>query len=332
MTHWYPWGVIVMNAAVAILAALVGFVPPPEVVDYLRDVKPILADRCSSCHGAIRQKAGLRLDTAALIRKGGESGPAIEPGHSGESLLIERVTAGANHPDRMPPPSEGVALGDREIGILRGWIDQGAAAPAEATPADPSRHWAYVPPARSAVPDLAGPGWSRNPIDAFLAAAHRAKGLHASPPARKDLLLRRLYLDLVGLPPTRDELIDFRSDRSPGAYEKVVDRLLASPRYGERWGRHWMDVWRYSDWYGLGEEARYSHPHIWQWRDWIVAALNADKGYDRMLVEMLAADELTPYDPETVRATGFLGATGTSSTAIPGSPIRSSTRPGHSWA
>ena len=114
------------------------------------------------------------------------------------------------------------------------------------------------------------------------------------------------YLDLVGLPPTREELHDFRADQSPGAYEKVVDRLLASPRYGERWGRHWMDVWRYSDWYGLGEEARYSHPHIWQWRDWIVAALNADKGYDRMIVEMLAGDELTPDDPATVRATGFL--------------------------
>ncbi len=114
------------------------------------------------------------------------------------------------------------------------------------------------------------------------------------------------YLDLVGLPPTREELHDFRADQSPGAYEKVVDRLLASPRYGERWGRHWMDVWRYSDWYGLGEEARYSHPHIWHWRDWIIAALNADKGYDRMVVEMLAADELTPDDPATVRATGFL--------------------------
>ena len=113
----------------------------------------------------------------------------------------------------------------------------------------------------------------------------------------KDLWLRRVYLDLVGLPPTRQELHDFRADQSPGAYEKVVDRLLASPRYGERWGRHWMDVWRYSDWYGLGEEARYSHPHIWQWRDWIIAALNADKGYDRMVVEMLAADELTPDDP-----------------------------------
>ena len=244
---------------------------PAQAVDYVRDVKPILAERCYSCHGAIRQKAGLRLDTATLIRRGGESGPAIEPGRSGESLLIERVTAGADSSDRMPPPSEAVALDDHAIGILRAWIDRGAPAPAEAVPADPRRHWAYVPPVRPAVPCPAAQRWSRNPIDAFLAAAHESKGLHASPPLRKDLLLRRVYLDLVGLPPSRDELHDFLRDQSPTAYEKVVDQLLASPRYGERWGRHWMDVWRYSDWYGLGEEARYSHPHIWHWRDWIVA-------------------------------------------------------------
>ena len=277
-----------------------------QTVDYLRDVKPILSERCYSCHGAIRQKAGLRLDTAALVRRGGESGPAIEPGSGDESLLIERVTAGAKSADRMPPPSEGVALGDHEIGILRAWIDRGAPAPAEAAPAEPRRHWAYLPPARPAIPFAGIPERNSNPIDAFLASAHRAKGLRASPPAKNDLLLRRVYLDLVGLPPTRQETHDFRADHSPGTYEKIVDRLLVSPQYGERWGRHWMDVWRYSDWYGLGEEARYSHPHIWQWRDWIIAALNADKGYDRMIVEMLAADELAPDDPATVRATGFL--------------------------
>ena len=206
----------------------------------------------------------------------------------------------------MPPESEGVALGDQEIGILRGWIDQGATAPAEPTPADPRRHWAYQPPVRPAVPCPAGQGWSRNPDRRLPRGGSPVEGIAASPPVSKDLWLRRVYLDLVGLPPTREELHDFRDDQSPDADEKVVDRLLASPRYGERWGRHWMDVWRYSDWYGLGEEARYSHPHIWQWRDWIVAALNADKGYDRMVVEMLAGDELTPDDPATVRATGFL--------------------------
>ncbi len=298
-----------MRIKVALVAGLLVLAcssAPAQAVDYVGDVKPILAERCYSCHGAIRQKAGLRLDTATLIWRGGESGPAIEFGRSNESLLIERVTAGANSPDRMPPPSEGVLLGDHEVAILRGWIDQGAAAPTEPVPADPRRHWAYVPPVRPAVPYPAGPGWSRNPIDAFLEAGYQSKGLRRSLHVRQDLLLRRVYLDLAGLPPTREELHEFRGDQSPVAYEKVVDQLLANPRYGERWGRHWMDVWRYSDWYGLGEEVRYSHPHIWQWREWIVGALNTDKGYDRMVVEMLAADELTPDDPATVRATGYL--------------------------
>jgi hypothetical protein len=298
-----------MKIHCAVMVSLLIFArssPAADAVDYLRDVKPILAERCFSCHGAIRQKGGLRLDTAALIRRGGERGPVIEAGKSGESALIDRVEAGATSADRMPPPSEGVALGDREIAILREWIDQGAVAPVEAVPADPRRHWAYVPPARAAVPSRAKPGWSSNPIDAFLAAGHQAKGLIATAAVRHELLLRRVYLDLVGLPPTPRELDDFRRDRSPAAYEKVVDQLLASPRHGERWGRHWMDVWRYSDWYGLGEEARYSHRHLWHWRDWIIAALNADKGYDRMVVEMLAGDELAPDDTATVRATGYL--------------------------
>jgi Protein of unknown function (DUF1553)/Protein of unknown function (DUF1549)/Planctomycete cytochrome C len=293
-------------AAAVGLGPLIGSALSADDVDYVRDVKPILAERCYSCHGAIRQKAGLRLDTANLIRRGGESGPAIEPGRSDESILIERVSAGADSSDRMPPPSEGVALGEKEVSTLRAWIDQGAAAPAEAVPAGPRSHWAYMPLTRPVVPGPAGQGWSRNPIDAFLAAAHQSKGLHVTPPVSNELLLRRVYLDLVGLTPTRDELHEFLGDQSPGAYEKVVDRLLASSQYGERWGRHWMDVWRYSDWYGLGDEARYSHPHIWQWRDWIIAALNADEGYDRMVVDMLAADELTPDDPDKVRATGYL--------------------------
>jgi hypothetical protein len=296
-----------ISVAAAIgLGPLIGSALCADGVDYVRDVKPILAERCYSCHGAIRQKAGLRLDTAALIRRGGESGPAIEPGRSAESILIERVSAGADSSGRMPPPSEGVALGEKEVSTLRAWIDQGAAAPAEAVPAGPRSHWAYMPLTRPAVPCPAGQDWSRNPIDAFLAAAHQSKGLDATPPVSNELLLRRVHLDVVGLTPTRDELHEFLGDQSPGAYEKIVNRLLASPQYGERWGRHWMDVWRYSDWYGLGDEARYSHPHIWQWRDWIVAALNADEGYDRMVVDMLAADELTPNDPDKVRATGYL--------------------------
>jgi hypothetical protein len=159
---------------------------------------------------------------------------------------------------------------------------------------------------RPPIPTVKNAGWVRTAIDAFLAAEHEERGLTARPQAPPSVLLRRVYLDLTGLPPTREEMHAFLSDQSSDAYEKVVDRLLASPRYGERWGRHWMDIWRYSDWAGYGAQVRDSQPHIWRWRDWIIESLNADKGYDRMIVEMLAGDELAPDDPGTLRATGYL--------------------------
>jgi hypothetical protein len=297
-----------MRIGLMVVAVAVGFTeistaPPP--VDYLREVKPILAARCTSCHGAIRQKASLRLDTAELMRRGGDSGPAVVPGKSNESLLIDRVT-GAQGLDRMPPESEGVALGAGEIALLRAWIDQGAKAPPEAIPEDPRKHWADQPPVRLNILRAVDANWALNPIDAFLAFGYRSRGLRPSAPVRRDLWLRRVYLDMIGLPPSREDREDFLTDSSADAEVRIVDKLLADPRHGERWGRHWMDIWRYSDWYGLGEEIRYSHPHIWQWRDWIVTSLNADKGYDRMIEEMLAGDELAPDNPAIVRATGFL--------------------------
>ena len=166
----------------------------------------------------------------------------------------------------------------------------------------------YDPVARPALPALKNSAWVRNPIDDFIAAEHEARGLKPRPEADKSTLLRRVYLDLIGLPPTPEELHAFLNDSSADAYEKVVDRLLLDPRYGERWGRHWMDVWRYSDWAGWtdGGQIRDSQPHIWHWRDWIIDALNSDKGYDRMILEMLAADEIAPDNPATLRATGFL--------------------------
>jgi hypothetical protein len=159
---------------------------------------------------------------------------------------------------------------------------------------------------RPPLPAIKGGASARNPVDVFLAAEHERRGLRPRPEAPKAVLLRRVYLDLIGLPPTRAELHAFLADRRPDAYERVVDRLLADPRYGERWGRHWLDVWRYSDWAGFGMQVRDSQKHIWHWRDWVVESLNADKGYDRMVVEMLAADELAPTDPDSLRATGFL--------------------------
>lgn len=161
---------------------------------------------------------------------------------------------------------------------------------------------------RPSVPKINNPDWARNPIDYFIAAEQEAHHLKPRPAAPKQILLRRVYLDLIGLSPTPQEIGAFENDRSPNAYEKVVDQLLSDPRYGERWGRHWMDVWRYSDWAGWtdGGQVRDSQPHIWRWRDWIIESLNRDKGYDQMVIEMLAADELVPEDTDALRATGYL--------------------------
>jgi hypothetical protein len=289
-----------------LLALLAGPLRAAGPVDYLRDVKPLLTARCYACHGALQQKAGLRLDTTRFIREGGNSGPAVVPGKAGDSLLIAHITASGGK-RRMPPPDQGETITEKQVVLLRTWIDQGAAGPADEKPeADPKEHWAFRPPVRRAVPSVKDTARIRNPIDAFLAAEREKHGLAPQPAADKYTLLRRVYLDLIGLPPTRDELAAFAADSSPDANEKAVDRLLASPQYGERWGRHWMDVWRYSDWWGLGAEVRNSQKHIWHWRDWIIESLNADKGYDQMVREMLAADELYPADLDRLRATGFL--------------------------
>jgi len=277
-----------------------------ESIDYLRDVKPILRERCYACHGSLRQKAGLRLDSAVLIRKGGKGGPVVVPGKSADSPLIDAVL-GRGRP-RMPPEKEGPPLTEKQIAVLQGWIDAGAKAPDERPPEDPRKHWAFQVPVRPALPAVRNAAWVRNPIDAFVAAEQEKHGLRPLPPADRESLLRRVCLDLTGLPPTRDELHAFLADGGADAYERAVDRLLASPQYGERWGRHWMDVWRYSDWYGRRSVPDWwnSASQIWRWRDWIVKSLDADKGYDRMIQEMLAADEICPDDDEALVATGYL--------------------------
>src|SRR5262245_52905911 len=276
-----------------------------EPVDYVKDVKPLLQERCFACHGALKQQARLRLDTVAAMIQGGRSAPAIMPGDPDDSLLLERVSAAEK---RMPP--EGKPLTEQQIATLRTWIKAGAKSPADEKPEeDPRRHWAFIKPERPS-PNVQRPTSNarRNPVDAFLLAELEKNGLAPLPAADKATLLRRVYLDLIGLPPTRQELVDFLNDPSADAYEKVVDRLLASPQYGERWGRHWMDVWRYSDWYGRRAvpDVMNSYARIFRWRDWIVRSLNEDKGYDRMVIEMLAADEVCPEDDANIVATGFL--------------------------
>lgn len=273
---------------------------------YVKQVKPVLAARCFSCHGAIKQSAGLRLDTVAFMQKGGDSGSALIPGDATKSLLLKRITAAQGY-THMPPKSDGEPLKVEEIALIRKWIADGAQAPEDEEPeTDPRDHWAFRKPVGPPVPKVKNEKLVINPIDTFITAKHESLGLIAQPLVEKSLLLRRVYIDLTGLPPTPAEMQRFLSDPSPQAYEKVVDELLASQRYGERWGRHWMDIWRYSDWWGLGPELRNSQKHIWHWRDWIVESLNKDVGYDRMILEMLAADELSPTDTSSLRATGFL--------------------------
>jgi hypothetical protein len=287
-----------------LLTSSVGSAADPAI-DFLRDVKPLLEKRCIACHGALKQQSDLRLDTGAAIRNGGTEGPAVVPGDAAASLIIERVSA-SDASIRMPP--EGAPLTAEEIAKLAAWINAGATFPDNEKPQeDPSAHWAFQLPVRSPVPQVNARS-ARNPVDAFISVRQVAAGLEPLAEADKPTLLRRVTLDLTGLPPTSEELQAFLADKSDMAYETVVDRLLESPRYGERWGRHWMDVWRYSDWYGRRAvpDVMNSYPHIWRWRDWIVRSLNDDKGYDRMIVEMLAADEAAPGDDANVVATGFL--------------------------
>ncbi len=277
-----------------------------EPVDYEKQIKPILKSRCYACHGALKQEAELRLDTAVLVRKGGESGPAVVAHKTDESPLIERASVTIDD-GRMPP--EGRPLTAEQIALLAAWVSQGAHSPENELPEpDLKDHWAFRPPVRPNVPRVGNPGWVRNPIDAFILAEQEQHELGPLSEADPHVLLRRVHLDLIGLPPTRSELHRFVKDGSPQSYESLVDDLLDRPQYGERWGRHWMDVWRYSDWYGRRNvnDVRNSYPHIWRWRDWIIKSLNADKGYDRMIVEMLAADEIAPTDDGSIVATGFI--------------------------
>ena len=274
-------------------------------VDYERHIKPLFVHKCAVCHGSRKQQAGLRLDAGVLIRKGGDNGPVVVPGEAAESVLIRKVTA--EDPDeRMPPDGEGAPLDAGQVALLSAWIDAGAVIPDKETiPSDPRRHWAYQIPRRPPLPRVDDADRA-NPIDAFIGAEQRRLGLRAVNPADRHTVLRRVYLDLIGLPPTRRQLREFSADGSSSAWLNVVDALLQNPHHGERWGRHWMDVWRYSDWDGYKQELRGSQRHIWRWRDWIVQSLNGDKGYDRMIVEMLAGDEIAPDDPDVLPATGFL--------------------------
>ena len=264
--------------------------------DYLSTIKPILSEKCYSCHGALKQESNLRLETRELMIRGGDGGTVLDLSDPHASSLLERVTSHGS--DRMPPEGEGSQLTADQISQITAWLEQGAIAPREETPVAPSEHWAFQPIKLGSNRTTTETG--ENIIDDLLAAKHLRRGMIPQPPASKPIQIRRIYLDLIGLPPTREQLTD------PRPITEIANELLANPHYGERWARHWMDIWRYSDWYGLGEQLRNSQKHLWHWRDWIIQSLNEDKGYDRMIQEMLAGDELSPADPQIVAATGFL--------------------------
>ena len=295
----------VLSVFLLVSSLLVGkTVADEKAAFYLEKIKPLLTQNCAVCHGVLKREAELRLDAGKFILKGSESGKIVVPGKPEESLLIHALK-GIEDATRMPLERD--PLSKEKIALIEKWIRQGAIVPEnEPLPPDPHEHWAYRFPVKHAPPVSSKSDWNGNPIDAFLAAKHQELGLVPQVAAPKSLLLRRITLDLIGLPPTPEELQAFLKDNSSDAYDKVVEQLLARPQYGERWGRHWMDIWRYSDWSGYKAQLRDSARNIWRWRDWIIESLNEDKPYNRMIVEMLAADELKNVTAKQLRATGFL--------------------------
>ncbi len=272
-------------------------VEPPKAVDFDRDVKPIFAKHCAACHGPEKQKSSLRLDRRAYALTGGDGGPVIVPGKSANSSLIKHVTS-ADPDVRMPP--KGPRLTAAEIATLQIWIDEGAKGPNDAVKENPADWWSFKPLKKPAVPAGA------NPIDHFIRAKHSDNGLSLSKEADRRTLIRRLYFDLTGLPPTPDEVEAFVKDTGASAYEKLVDKLLASPHYGERWARHWLDVVHFGETHGYDKDQ--PRPNAWPYRDYVIRALNSDKPYSRFVQEQLAGDVLFPGTVDGIKALGFLAA------------------------
>ncbi len=269
-------------------------------VDFKREVKPILEQRCTECHGEKKQKAGVRLDRKAFAFAPGDSGkPAIAAGSSGESLLWQRITT-TNSDEVMPPKGE--PLTAAQVTAIQKWIDEGATWPDDGG-APPKKHWAYEKPVRPSLPVVKGlKSAIKNPIDNFVFERLQQEKLKPAPEADRATLIRRVSLDLTGLPPTVPEVNAFLADKSKDTYEKVVDRLLASPHFGERWARPWLDMARYADTQGYEKDNRRT---MWPWRDWVISALNQNKPFDQFTIEQIAGDLLPDATQEQKVATGF---------------------------
>jgi mono/diheme cytochrome c family protein len=273
-------------------------------VDFAVEIQPLLQKNCFSCHGPEHQEGGLRLDQKQRALIGGDNGAEIAAGKSAESRLI-RVVAGIDDDiGQMPPEGKGKKLSPTEIGLLRAWIDQGAKWPDESSSAAAANtHWSLQPVTRPVVPAVTDGSWPRQSIDVFVMARQEAEKISHSEAAEKTTLLRRLYLDLIGLLPRPEEVHEFMDDKRPDAIERLVDRLLASPHFGERWGRHWLDLARYAD--SDGYEKDRPRPFAFRYRDWVIAALNADMPFDRFTIEQLAGDMLPNATQEQRVAVGL---------------------------
>jgi hypothetical protein len=281
-------------------------------VDFAADVQPLFAQHCYECHGAETQEAGLRLDVRKKALAGADNGPVIVPKQSTGSRLIHLVAGLDAEVGRMPPEVAGEPLTPEQIGLLRAWIDQGAEWPDSASgedgPALGAEHWSFQPIARPNPPSVQNESWVRNDIDRFVLAKLEQEKVAPSAEADRNALLRRAYLDLIGLPPTPAEIEAFLADTNSDVFERAVDRLLESPHYGERWGRHWLDAVHYAD--SDGYEKDRGRPFAWRYRDWVINAINADMPYNVFTVQQLAGDLLTSadpeYDPAAHIATGYL--------------------------
>ena len=300
-----------LSACAVLTAGYVWAQTPASSPSLYRDqIKPLLDRNCVACHNAKVKQGGLDLSTRDALLRGSEHGKVVIPGNPTDSQLYKVVA----HITEPGMPFKSKKLPDDAVAKLADWIRAGVpygesieeADAAYATEA--AKHWAFRKPKKPPVPAPADPAWAKNPIDAFLATEYQKRGLKPLAEADRRTLIRRAYIDLTGLPPSPEQIRAFVADKSPNAYEALVDRLLASPQYGEQWGRHWLDIWRYSDWYGYRRsgQVRYSQRHIWRWRDWTVESLNANKPYAQMILEMLAGDEIAPGDPNVTRATGYL--------------------------
>jgi len=282
--------------------------PTAEQIQFFEtSVRPLLVEQCLTCHGDKKQWGGLRLDSREAMLQGGDSGAAVVPGEPDQSLLILAILQ-ADDDLRMPKDDD---LTERQIAVLVRWVEMGAPFPAATRAAKRNRdpnHWAFQPPAERPVPSVSNSKWPQSALDHFILAKLEAAGLSPTMRADKRTLIRRVTFDLTGLPPTPDEIDTFLADEAPDAFARIVDRLLESPRYGERWGRHWLDVARYADSNGFDENI--AHGNAWRYRDYVVAAFNRDKPFDQFVSEQLAGD-LMPFNGETQRheqliATGFL--------------------------